>query len=125
MSICVAANVVVLLLRLFYPPWPYNTYILAAAWFAIAITLGAVVAQAVFRRGRVTYHRIIGAILLYLLIAVAFGTLFILIGLSVPGEQNHDNKAGRLFQARRYASVSRDGRKRCPRNSREDACRHG
>src|SRR5262249_10659561 len=32
-------------------------------------------------------------------------------------DQNHDNKAGRLFQARRYASVSRDGRKRCPRNS--------
>ena len=46
MSICLAANVVVFLLRLFYPPWPYNIYILAAAWFAIAITLGAVVAQA-------------------------------------------------------------------------------
>ena len=84
MSICLAANIVVLLLRLFYPPWHYNIYILAAAWFAIAITLGAVVAQAVFRRGRVTYHRIVGAILLYLLIAVAFGALFILIGLSVP-----------------------------------------
>ena len=38
MAICLAANVVVLLLRLFYPPWPYNIYILAAAWFAIAIT---------------------------------------------------------------------------------------
>ena len=50
-------NVVVFLLRLLYPPWPYNISILAAAWFAIAITLGAVVAQAVFRRGRVTYHR--------------------------------------------------------------------
>ena len=84
MSICLGANVVVFLLRLFYPPWHYNISILAAAWFAIAITLGAVVAQAVFRRGRVTYHRIIGAILLYLLIAVAFGALFILIGLAVP-----------------------------------------
>jgi hypothetical protein len=84
MSICLGANVVVFLLRLFYPPWHYNIYILAAAWFAIAITLGAVVAQAVFRRGRVTYHRIVGAILLYLLIAVAFGALFILIGLAVP-----------------------------------------
>jgi uncharacterized membrane protein len=50
---------------------------LAGAWLAIAITLGAVVAQAVFRGGRVTYHRIVGAILLYLLIAVAFGTLFL------------------------------------------------
>jgi hypothetical protein len=73
MSICLGANVVVFLLRLFYPPWHYNIYILAAAWFAIAITLGAVVAQAVFRRGRITYHRIIGAILLYLLIRCVQG----------------------------------------------------
>jgi len=84
MSVCLAANIVVFLMRLFYPPWPYNIYTLAIAWFAIAVTLGAVVAQAVFRRGRVTYHRIIGAILLYLLIAVAFGALFVLVGLSVP-----------------------------------------
>jgi hypothetical protein len=84
MSICLAANVVVFIMRLVYPPWPYNTYILAIAWFAIAVTLGAVVAQAVFRRGRITYHRIVGAILLYLLIAVAFGALFVLIGLSIP-----------------------------------------
>jgi hypothetical protein len=78
MSVCFAANVVVFLERLLYPPWPYNVYLLAAAWLAIAVTLGAVVAQAVFRSGRVTYHRIVGAILLYLLIALAFGTLFML-----------------------------------------------
>jgi hypothetical protein len=36
------------------------------------------------RLGRVTYHRIVGAILLYLLIAVAFGALFIFVGLSLP-----------------------------------------
>jgi Ion channel len=63
---------------------PTNLYILAAAWLAIAVTLGFVVAQAVFRRGRVTYHWIVGAILLYLLIALAFGTLFIFVGLSLP-----------------------------------------
>jgi Ion channel len=84
MSVCLAANVVVFLLRIYYPPWPTNLYILAAAWLAIAATLGFVVAQAVFRRGRVTYHRIVGAILLYLLIALAFGTLFIFVGLSLP-----------------------------------------
>ena len=84
MSVCLSANVVVFLVRLFYPPWPYNIYLLAAAWFAIAVTLGAVVAQAVFRSGRVTYHRIVGAILLYLLIALAFGTLFIFVGLAFP-----------------------------------------
>jgi hypothetical protein len=43
-----------------------------------------VVAQAVFGSGRITYHRIVGAILLYLLIAVAFATLFAVVGLSIP-----------------------------------------
>ena len=42
------------------------------------------VAQAVFASGRITYHRIVGAILLYLLLAVAFATLFAFIGLSIP-----------------------------------------
>jgi hypothetical protein len=84
MSVCFAANVVVFLERLLYPPWPYNVYLLAAAWLAIAVTLGAVVAQAVFRSGRVTYHRIVGAILLYLLIALAFGTLFMFVGVDAP-----------------------------------------
>lgn len=83
MSVCFAANVVVFLVRLFYS-WPYNLYLLAAAWLAISITLGAVVAVAVFRRGRVTYHRIIGAVLLYLLIAVGFATLFTFVGLLLP-----------------------------------------
>ena len=73
MSLVLVANVVVFLVRLLYPPWPYNIYLLAAAWLVVAVTLGAVVAQAVFRRGSVTYHRIIGAILLYLIIALAFG----------------------------------------------------
>ena len=84
MSVCLIANVVVFMLRLLYPPWPYNLYILAAAWLVIAITLGIVVAQGVFRRGRITYHRIVGAILLYLLIAVVFGTLFVFVGLAIP-----------------------------------------
>ncbi len=84
MSVCLAANVVVFLIRLFYPPWPYNVLSLAAAWLVIAVTLGSVVAQAVFRGGRVTYHRVVGAILLYLLIALAFGTLFIFVGFALP-----------------------------------------
>ena len=60
-----------------------NLTLLAAAWLIIAVTLGVVVAQAVFRSGRITYHRIIGAILLYLLIAVTFATLFAFVGLSI------------------------------------------
>ena len=83
MSVCFAANVVIFLLRLYYP-WPYNLYVLALAWLAIAFTLGIIVAQAVFRPGRITYHRTVGAILLYLLIAVVFGALFTIVGLLFP-----------------------------------------
>ena len=81
MSIALAANVVVFFLRLYYP-LPFHLHILASSWLIIAGTLGTVVTKAVFRAGRVTYHRIIGAILLYLLIAVAFATLFLFVGLS-------------------------------------------
>jgi Ion channel len=69
--------------RLFYP-WPYNLHILTGAWFIIVVTLGTVVAHAVFAPGRVNYHRIMGAVLLYLLIGVAFATLFAFVGLSFP-----------------------------------------
>ena len=84
MLLCAVANVAVLLLRLLHPAWPYNLYTLAAAWLVFAISLGTVVARAVFRPGRVTTHRIVGAVLLYLLIALAFATLFVFVGLSLP-----------------------------------------
>jgi hypothetical protein len=42
-----------------------------------------VVAQAVFASGRITYHRIMGAILLYLAIGWTFAGLFTLLGLIV------------------------------------------
>jgi hypothetical protein len=83
MSIAFITNFVVFFFRLYYP-WPYNLHLLSAAWFIIAVTLGIVVARAVFGGGRITYHRIVGAILLYLLIAVAFATLFAFVGLSIP-----------------------------------------
>ena len=84
MSIAFAANVAVFVMRLFNPPWPYNLHVLAAAWLIITFTIGAIVARAVFRPGRVTYHRIVGAVLLYLLVAVGFATLFAFVGLSIP-----------------------------------------
>jgi hypothetical protein len=83
MSAAFVANLAVFFFRLFYP-WPYNLHLLAGAWLIIAVTLGIVVAQAVFASGRISYHRIVGAILLYLLIAVTFATLFAFIGLSFP-----------------------------------------
>ena len=48
-----------------------------------AIETGKMVARAVFGGGRITYHRIVGAILLYLLIAVTFATLFAFVSLSI------------------------------------------
>ena len=83
MSIAFIANFVVFYLRLYYP-WPYNLHLLAVAWLIIAVTLGIVVAQAVFGGGRITYHRIVGAILLYLLMAMTFATLFAFVGLTIP-----------------------------------------
>jgi hypothetical protein len=80
MLMALVANVAVFFLRIYYPV-PYHLHILAGAWLVIACTLGVIVAQAVFRRGHVTYHRIVGAILLYLLIAVAFATLYLFVGL--------------------------------------------
>ena len=82
MSIAFIANFAVFFLRMYYP-WPYNLHLLAGAWFIIALTLGIVVARAVFGGGRITYHRIVGAILLYQLVAVAFATLFAFVGLSI------------------------------------------
>ena len=84
LSIAFIANFAVFFFRLYYP-WPYNLHLLAGAWLVIAITLAMVVARAVFGGGRITYHRIVGAVLLYLLIAVAFATLFAIVGLSIPG----------------------------------------
>jgi hypothetical protein len=83
MSVAFVANVAIFFWRL-YQPWPYDLYLVATAWLVISITVGAVVAGAVFRRGRVTYHRIVGAILLYLLIALAFTCLFAFVGLTIP-----------------------------------------
>ena len=85
MSVALVANLVVLVLRLYYPLSDLHLYMLAAAWLIIAVTLGFVVAQAVFKRGRITYHRIMGAVLVYQLIAVAFAALFIFVGLTFPG----------------------------------------
>ena len=82
MSIALIANLIVFFLRL-YHPWPYNLHLLAGAWLIIAVTLGILVARAAFGGGRITYHRIVGAVLLYLLIAVAFATLYGFIGLSI------------------------------------------
>ena len=76
-------NVTAALLRLSRPS-AFDIFLLAAAWLVLATTLGSLVARQVFAAGRVTYHRIVGAILLYLLIALAFVAFFVFVGQLVP-----------------------------------------
>jgi hypothetical protein len=50
----------------------------------MGVTLGWVVGRAVFAAGRITYHRVMGAVLLYLTVAVIFTALFAVVGTLVP-----------------------------------------
>lgn len=63
---------------------PLDLYLDATAWILLGLALSWVVARAVFAPGRITYHRIMGAILLYLTIGVTFVALYTFIGLLVP-----------------------------------------
>jgi hypothetical protein len=83
MLIALGMNAAAAVLRL-YHQWIGDIYLVAGAWLMIAITLGVVAARTVFAPGRVTYHRIIGAVLLYLTIALTFVALFTFLGLLVP-----------------------------------------
>jgi hypothetical protein len=78
-------------------PSVLDVYLFAGALLIMGVALASVVARTVFARGRVTHHRIIGAILVYLSIAVIFTALFTIIGLLVPnafsGMSFEDNPA--------------------------------
>jgi hypothetical protein len=52
----------------------------ATAWLLIALVIMWVVARAVYEPGRITYHRILGAIVLYLTIGLLFVALYTLVG---------------------------------------------
>jgi hypothetical protein len=69
----------------------------AGAWLVVGITLAWAVARATFAPGRITYHRVLGAILFYLMIAVIFAALFMFLGTLVPkafaGMSVEDNPA--------------------------------
>ncbi len=56
----------------------------AGSWLIMGGTLGWVVSRAVFAPGRVTYHHIMGAVLLYLAIAIAFLALFTFVAALIP-----------------------------------------
>jgi len=56
----------------------------AGSWLMVGITMAVTVARATFAPGRVTYHRVIGAVLLYLTVAVIFSAFYTFIGTLVP-----------------------------------------
>lgn len=57
----------------------------ASGWLVAGLVIIWVVARAVFASGRITYHRIVGAVLLYLAIGFVFVALFTLVGALAPG----------------------------------------
>ena len=61
-----------------------DVYLLSGALLILGTMLVWVVARAVFSPGRITYHRIIGAILVYLSVALTFVALYSIVGLIVP-----------------------------------------
>ena len=65
-------------------PSAMDIYLDAAAWLITGITLGIVVARAVFAPGKVTFHRVIGAVLLYLNIGLVFVALYCFVALRIP-----------------------------------------
>jgi hypothetical protein len=67
-----------------HAPSILDVYLLAGTWLILGITLGWVVAREVFASGKITYHRIMGAISLYLLVGLTFVALFTFVGLVSP-----------------------------------------
>ena len=65
-------------------PSAIDIYLDATAWLIAGMTLGIVVTRAVFAPGKVTYHRIVGAVLLYLNIGLVFVALFCFVALGMP-----------------------------------------
>jgi hypothetical protein len=61
-----------------------DIYLLSGALLIMGVMLVWVVARAVFSPGRVTHHRIIGAILVYLSVALIFVALYSIVGLLEP-----------------------------------------
>jgi len=56
----------------------------ASAWAIIGVVLIWAVSRAVFGPGRVTYHRVVGAVLLYLTLGLTFVAAYTFVGLLAP-----------------------------------------
>ena len=61
-----------------------DLYLDLTAWLIAGLALSVVVARAVFGSGRITYHRVVGAVLLYLSIGLIFVAFYGFVALTVP-----------------------------------------
>lgn len=61
-----------------------DIYLDAIAWMIFGLTLGYAVARAVFAPGAISFHRVVGAVLLYLDIALVFVALYCFAALLIP-----------------------------------------
>lgn len=61
-----------------------DLYLDSTTWLIAGLALSGVVARAVFGPGRITYHRVVGAVLLYLIIGLTFVALYGFVALAVP-----------------------------------------
>lgn len=85
MASAFAMNVFAVLDRLHGRHSDFDMLLLSFGWLTVSLTLGWVVARAVFAEGRVSHHRIVGAVLLYILVALIFVALFVMLGVCQPG----------------------------------------
>lgn len=85
LAILIAITLVIIttIMRLRHPT-VIDIYLDATAWLIMGVALSVVVARAVFAPGKITYHRIIGAVLLYLNIGLIFVALFCFVALAEP-----------------------------------------
>ena len=80
--LAVALIVVATVFRLRQPSI-IDIYLESSAWLITSLTLAVVVGRAVFARGKINYHRVIGGVLLYLNIGMFFVALYVFAALLV------------------------------------------
>ena len=82
-ALALALSIVTSSLRAHHPSI-VDVYLEAASWLVAGVALLVVVVRAVFAPGRITFHRIIGAILLYLDVGLIFSALYGFLALLKP-----------------------------------------
>jgi len=72
-------------LRRLVHPSMLDVHLNSASWLIVGFVLIWWGAKAVFAPGRITYHRVMGAVLLYLAIGLTFATIYTFVVLFIPG----------------------------------------